>query len=125
MTKKKKLSYRIRHELDLALASYASAKGQTRTDIITSIIEKYLSCDSFAEYLKKVHSQEITIERKDWINWKKKGDYLTSSHHSKIKFIAATTRISISEVMDNILDSYLSKINPAETFEETLNNVFS
>lgn len=125
LNKKKKLTYRIRNELDIALATYARAKGQTRTDIITSIIEKYLSCKQFTEHLRKVHSKEMILERKDWMSWKPKGDYLIPSHHAKIKFIATTTNTSISEVMDNILESYLSKVDPAETLEETLNKVFN
>jgi predicted DNA-binding protein len=124
LTRKIKLNYRIRPELDDSLAEYARAKGQTRTDIITSIIEKYLSCKKFNEKLKKRHSDDKIIEKQDISLWRRKGDYILPSQHSKIKFIAISCKISPSEVMDDILASYLSKVNPNEVFEKALEKVF-
>ena len=124
LTRKIKLNYRIRHELDNKLAEYAQAKGQTRTDVICSIITKYLSSKNFFEKFKNNSPGSSIIERKDWISWKRKGDYIFPSQHIKIKSIALTCKVSISEVMDDILIEYLSKVNPNEVFEKALEEIF-
>lgn len=123
MNRKVKISYYIRPELDERLAAYARANGKTRTDIITSIIEKHLSCKKLSKKINEQNKKK-PVQRKNWMEWKRKGDYIFPSQHSKIKFIAINGKISISEVMDDILGSYLSKVNPSETLEEALEKVF-
>ncbi len=124
LTKKIKLTYKIRDEVDLILANYARARGQTRTDIVTQIIEAYLTCKKSPAELEKNHKEGAESNRKDWSKWKSKGDYLIPSHHEKIQIIANTLNVSASEVMDDILSSYLEKINPKEALKETLAKVF-
>lgn len=125
MIKKNRIIYRIRPELDQIFADYARAAGKKRTDVIIHIIENYLSSQEITNKLKNIHLGKITVKRKDWINWKPRGDYILPSHFAKIKLMATASKISISEVMDDILDSYLSKVATPETIEQSLDKAFS
>jgi len=125
LTKKKKLSYQIREDLDNALLNYARAKGQTRTYTVTDIVEIYLSCKKIPEQIRNNRLKVPTRVKKDKEIWKRTGDYLLPSHYAKIKFIAINSKASISEVMDDILEKYLSKVDPKEALEETLQKVFN
>lgn len=123
MDKKIRICYFIDPELNLKLITYAKAKAQTRTEAINSIIEEYLSSPESLSNLKKQVLSEF-IHKKDSSHWKRRTEYVNSNYYSKIKIIAKTTNSSISEVMNDILKQYLSKIDSKALLDSTLSSIF-
>lgn len=126
MEKKIRAAYFIQPELNQKLASYAKAKAVSRTEALNTIISSCLTSKEIQNEIKKsLLKNKQSKKRIDYNHWTRRSDYVYKESYEKIKSIAKTVNLSISEILDDFLDKYLSQVNPTETLEETLKNLFN
>lgn len=114
----------MRHEFHDTLSDHVRATGKPQAQLLHSLIEKHLSCEKLAEKMKQQGFENKKVIRKDWKSWKQVCHRIYQLFYEKIKIIAKTSQTSVSEVIDDILETHLPSFDSQKTYEETIEKIF-